>query len=74
MSDDSEFVKFSARAIMAGLVANPSIIAYRHDCGWGLVNCTPLTLAGYAWHLARELERAQKPVEPAAAISKAEQA
>jgi hypothetical protein len=57
---DSEYVKDAAVKIMAGLVANPSIIAPRHDCGWGLVNCTPLQLADYAWYLARELERAQQ--------------
>jgi hypothetical protein len=62
----------AAVRILAGLVANPSIIAHRPDCGWGLVNCTSLQLADYALHLAQELERAQLEQDTArAAISKA---
>lgn len=59
MSNDSDFVKDAAIKIMAGLLSNPHVLAYDYNCGFSLVNCTPATLADYAWHLARQLEQSQ---------------
>lgn len=44
-----------ASRILAGLCANPSVIAHNHNCGWSLVNCTDADLAGYAVSLADAL-------------------
>ena len=44
-----------ASQILAGLCANPSVIAHNHNCGWSLVNCTDADLAGYAVSLADAL-------------------
>ena len=44
-----------ASRILAGLCANPSVIAHNHNCGWSLVNCTDSDLAGYAVSLADTL-------------------
>ena len=48
-----------ASRILAGLCANPSVIAHNHNCGWSLVNCTDADLAGYAVSLANALISAE---------------
>ena len=48
-----------ASRILAGLCANPSVIAHNHNCGWSLVNCTDADLAGYAVSLADALVSAE---------------
>lgn len=58
-STDSDFVKSAVMHVMAGLLANPNLIQHDAGCGWRLCNSTPLTLGEYAWHVARELERAR---------------
>jgi len=44
-----------ATRILAGLVANPSIIAPRENCGWSLCNITENQIAIYAVVLAEAL-------------------
>ena len=48
-----------ASRILAGLCANPSVIAHNRNCGWSLVNCTDADLAGYAVSLADALVSAE---------------
>jgi hypothetical protein len=57
--DDSAFVKENAGRIFAALLSNPSLVQWDAMQGWRLCNCYPLSLAEYAWHCSRELERAQ---------------
>lgn len=56
---DSEFVITAAIHVMAALLANPNLVQPDANYGWRLCNCTPLQLGDYAWHVARELERAR---------------
>jgi hypothetical protein len=44
-----------ASRILSGLLANPNVIGFNHNCGWSLVNCTDADIAGYALKLADEL-------------------
>lgn len=50
-----------ASRILAGLVANPNVVAHNHNCGWSLVNCTDSDIAGYALKLADDLMAANAP-------------
>ena len=39
------------KSIMQGLTANPNVIGYNANHGWGLVNCNESQLVGFAMDL-----------------------
>ncbi len=44
-----------ASRLLAGLLANPAVVAHNPNCGWCLVNATDSAIAGYAVKLAEDL-------------------
>ena len=54
MSTPNERLDVAAK-IMAGLCANPAIIASNDRCGWSLVNSNELDLSNYSVFLADTL-------------------
>lgn len=41
-----------AAMMLQGLLANPNVMGFNHNHGWGLVNCNEDQLADYAFVLA----------------------
>ena len=51
-----------ASRLLAGLLANPCVVAHNPNCGWCLVNASDSDIAGYAVKLAGELIAADAAV------------
>lgn len=52
-----------ASRLLAGLLSNPNVVAYNATHGWGLINVSDATIAGYAVHLADKLIAANKSIK-----------